>query len=276
MTPDGTLVYASVGGPKLVGVNLSNNTVFQTIVFPATVAYPDSYLNDVRFDLRSSITSSGKGVAYITDSSSEGRNGLITVDLGTGKSWRHLDNSPRVHPENQWLAYNWGVPLRQIGTAPSFSYGLTGSDGIALSSDGERLFFKPLTSRSLYSIPTSALRANGPYSETLAQASITDHGQTGLTDGMETDSNGFIYHGNMELDAVSFYNPANGADQLFVRDPKLNWIDTFSTGADGYLYFTNNQLGFAAGFWPPTDGRQRPFSLFRAKLPNNGTKPMLK
>lgn len=34
---------------------------------------------------------SGEGVAYITDSSTDGRNGLIVVDLGTGHSWRHLE-----------------------------------------------------------------------------------------------------------------------------------------------------------------------------------------
>jgi sugar lactone lactonase YvrE len=275
LTPDGTLVYASYGGPKLVGVNLQNNTVFHTIVFPSEVAYPDSYLNDVRFDLRPSACPGGKGVAYITDSSQEGRTGLIIADLGTGKSWRHLDGSPTVHPEKQWLAYQWGIPLRQIGTTPKFSYGLVGSDGIALSADGERLFWKPLTSRYLYSIPTANLIAHDATSEVLAQAAINNHGQTGFTDGMETDTNNFIYHGNMEIDAVSFYNPANGTDNLFVRDPRLNWIDTFSVGADGYLYFTNNQLGFSQGFWPGTDRRQRPFSLLRAKLPNGGTKVTL-
>lgn len=29
----------------------------------------------------------GQGVAYITDSSQEGRNALVIVDLGTGKAW---------------------------------------------------------------------------------------------------------------------------------------------------------------------------------------------
>ena len=41
-TPDGTTVAASYGGPKLIGVNLSNDTIFQTIVFPPNVAYSDS------------------------------------------------------------------------------------------------------------------------------------------------------------------------------------------------------------------------------------------
>ena len=39
---NGTNVPASVGGAKLVGVNLSNNSIFQTIVFPPNVSFPDS------------------------------------------------------------------------------------------------------------------------------------------------------------------------------------------------------------------------------------------
>lgn len=108
MSENGTVVDASYGGPKLVGINLNNNTVFQTIVFPVTVAPGDSYLNDVRFDLRSDMTASGKGVAYITDSSLEGRTGLITVDLGTGESWRHLDGSQYVAAATQFTATVWG------------------------------------------------------------------------------------------------------------------------------------------------------------------------
>lgn len=198
------------------------------------------------------------------------------VDLGTGKSWRHLDGNPTVRPAGQWSAYLWGVPLYQTVVGGPFTYGLFGSDGIALSADGATLYWKAVASRQLYSIPTARLRDTSPISEFLAQGAINKLGETGVTDGMETDTNGFIYHGNMEQDAVSFYNPANGTDSLFVRDPRLNWIDTFSTATDGYLYFTSNQLVFSSGFYPGTDRRKRPFALWRAKLPNNGTKPTLK
>ena len=79
----------------------------------------------------------------------------------------------------------------------------------------------------------------------------------------------------MEQDAVSFFNPKNGTDTLFVRDPRINWVDTFSTGSDGYLYFTNNQLYLMASFYPCTDRRQKPYSLLRVPLPAGGTKPLL-
>lgn len=39
VTPSGVDVPASYGGPKLIGVGLKNDTIFQTIVFPPTVAY---------------------------------------------------------------------------------------------------------------------------------------------------------------------------------------------------------------------------------------------
>lgn len=227
LTQNGTLVNAQYGGPKLVGINLSNNTIFQTIVFPPTVAYGDSYLNDVRFDLRANITASGGGVAYITDSSTEGRNGLIIVDLGTGASWRHLDNTQVVHPQQQFLAYVWGTPLYSYMPGMPLSYLAFGSDGIALSADGKDLFFGAVSSRYMYSIPTERLRDQSATSEVLAQAAVMNRGQKGVSDGFETDTNGFIYHGNMEQNAVSFYNPANGTDQLFVRDPRINWVDTF-------------------------------------------------
>jgi sugar lactone lactonase YvrE len=226
--PKGTIVEATVGGPKLVGINLSNNTVFQTIIFPANVAPGDSYLNDVRFDLRPHVTSSGKGIAYITDSSIEGRTGLVVVDLGTGESWRHLQGSEYVAPAQQFLAYVWGVPIYAFQAGQPLSFQGFGADGIALSADGEDLYFGGVGKRYLYSIPTAALRANGPFSEALAQASVVNRGQKGVSDGYETDTNGYIYHGNAEQNAISFYNPANGTDALFVRDPRLNWVDTVS------------------------------------------------
>ncbi|QIW98904.1 hypothetical protein AMS68_004422 [Peltaster fructicola] len=274
---NGTLVPSSYGGPKLVGVNLTTNAVIQTIVFPTTVAYSDSYLNDVRFDLRANLTgTTGKGVAYITDSSTEGRNGIIIVDLGSGKSWRHLDGNPTVHPEQQHLDFLWGQPIYAAQPGKPFTYQNFGSDGIALSKDGLTLYWKSVGNRYLYSIPTARLRDQSANSEVLAQSAINNHGQTGITDGMETDTNGFIYHGNMEQNSVGFFNPANGTDQIFVRDPRLNWIDTLSVGTDGYLYFTNNQLVFGKLSYPGTDRRKKPFSLWRAKLPNNGTKVLLR
>lgn len=94
----------------------------------------------------------------------------------------------------------------------------------------------------------------------------------GVTDGFETDSNDLIYMGQVEQESLSIFNPANQSVTTFVRDPRINWVDTLSVGTDGYLYFTVNQLNFSPQTWPGTDRRIKPYVLFRAKLPNNGTK----
>jgi sugar lactone lactonase YvrE len=132
------------GGGKLLAFDLASNssTPLKTIVFPLTVAYPETFLNDVRFDLRASATPSGQGVAYITDSSTNGRNGIIVVDLGTGRSWRHLDMHPSTLPEEGFVsAYDGRVfyPVMPAGPlAGVYSQLTVGSDGIALSAGPSR------------------------------------------------------------------------------------------------------------------------------------------
>jgi sugar lactone lactonase YvrE len=181
----------------------------------------------VRFDLRPHITESGGGVAYITDSSAEGRNGIVVVDLGTGESWRHLDGTPEVRAERGFLPYLWGEPLYYIpGPEQPLTTVPLGADGIQLSSDGEDLYWGPIGGRTLYSIPTERLRDRSQTSELMAQAAVDRRLERGVSDGFETDTNGFIYAGNMEQNEIGFYNPKNGTMTLFVRDPRISWADT--------------------------------------------------
>lgn len=102
-----TMVYGQPGGPKLVAISLANDTAYATYTFPASAVYPDSYLNDVRLDLRPSSVPGGRGVAYLVDSSGEGRPGFVVLDLGTGESWRRLDGDSHVMREDGDVAsYN--------------------------------------------------------------------------------------------------------------------------------------------------------------------------
>lgn len=105
--------------------------------------------------------------------------------------------------------------------------------------------------------------------------SVLSHGQKGISDGLETDTNSFIYGGNIEDNSIVFFNPANGTVNLFTRDPRIGWADTLSVASDGYVYFMVNQLWRSPSFYPGTDRRVKPYVLFRAKLPGNGTKVVL-
>ena len=63
--------------------------------------------------------------------------------------------------------------------------------------------------------------------------------------------------------------------QVFARDPRIGWTDTLSVGFDGYMYFTEHQLWRVPMFYPGVDRRVKPYVLYRAKLPGNGTKVVL-
>lgn len=270
-----SMPYAQPGGPKLVGVSLANDSVYATYTFPSTVHYPDSYMNDVRFDLRPNMTESGQGVAYIVDSSNEGRPGFIMLDLGTGDSWRRLSQDRSVLRVSNDVPSYFGQPFyfRQKGTPVGWQQ--EGLDGIQLSPDGTTLYYSPLTSRSLYSVPTANLleRDDNPLAEIWAHANVSSKGQRGGDgNGFEGDSNGLIYQLIPTQNAIYYFDPSDGQTHTFVRDPRILWPDSASVAGDGYFYMNINQLPFQPDWNNGVDGRVHPGAVLRAKLPNGGIK----
>lgn len=197
----------------------------------------------------------------------------MIVDLGAGTAWRHLINIPEVSPTKGFVPTVWGQQIFVNGTNGMPIETLNfGADGIALSADGCTLWFSTTGGRRLYSVSTALLRSQAPLSELMAQQAVLDHGDKGLSDGMESDTNNIIYAGNMEDNSIAIFDPATGVPTTFVRDPRFSWTDTMSVATDGYLYFTENQLWRGPGYNGGVDKRVKPFVLFRVQLPNNGTK----
>lgn len=251
----------SYGGPKLIGVDLQQNRIFQKILFPQAVALPTTYLNDIRFDLRR-----GKaGMAFITDSSSNGPNGIIVVDLASGRSWRRLNNHPSTKAVPRFLPTVEGRPLMNRPANGVSSPIQIGADGVAISSDGERLFYTPLASRELYSVSVDAL-ANEQLSEQQVVATVINHGDKGgASDGLESDAQNRVYLTNYEHNAIQ-RRLANGMIETLVHDPRVLWPDTLSVAQNGYLYFTVNQLHRQPRFHRGRDLRQKPYTLFRTRI----------
>jgi sugar lactone lactonase YvrE len=251
---------------KLVGIDLANGKVFKTIRFPAGVITQNSYINDVRFDL----CRGAEGTAYITDSSSKGDNGIIVVDLASGRSWRKLNKRAEVQAEKGFKAIKDGQPLmlRKPGQPPKPA--LVGSDGIAISADGGRLFFCPLAGRSLYSVSTDAL-ANEQSTDDEVAATLRKESRDFASDGLESDAQGRIYLTDYEHTAVQVRTEPSQF-QILVADPRMDWPDTISLASDGYLYFTANQLDRQKKFHDGNDLRQKPYYLFRVSV---NAKPVL-
>jgi len=248
------------GGAKLVAIDLKSNKVVKTLVFPANVILPSTYINDMRFDFRT-----GKeGTVYVTDSSVSGPGAIIVMDIATGKATRRLDGDVSTSADKRFIPTVEGEAMLARGadgTAKPFG---VASDGIALSPDGQTLYFSPLSSRHLYAVPTRLLR-DEHVTEAQLSAAVLDMGEKGASDGLEADANGAVYASDYEHNGIR-KRLADGTWQTIVHDPRAIWPDTLSIGPDGYLYFTANQLNRQAGFHGGKDLRTKPYSLFRVKI----------
>jgi sugar lactone lactonase YvrE len=251
------------GGPKLVCVDLASDRVIQTILFPQDVALPTTYLNDVRFDLRRG----AEGMAFITDSSDQGANGIIVVDLASSESWRKLHDHPSTKAEDgsTFLPVVEGRPFMERQPDGTTKPLKMGSDGIAISADGSRLYYCPLASRRLYSVSVDALCDRSLDAAAVAATVIDEGDKGGGADGLESDAAGCIYATNYEHNAI-LRRHSDGAWETVVHDPRLLWPDTMSVAADGYLYVTANQLHRQAKYQKGKDLRQRPYTLFRVRI----------
>jgi sugar lactone lactonase YvrE len=253
------------GGPKLVCFDLMTDKAVKKILFPQDVALPTTYLNDVRFDLRRG----SEGMAFITDSAQKGPNGIIVLDIASGESWRRLHDHPSTKAEqlHTFLPIVEGRPFLEHQPNGSVKQGAgMGSDGIAISANGTRLYYCPLGSRKLYSVDTDAL-ADRSLNDREVAATVTDEGDRGgASDGLESDAAGYIYSTNYEHNAILRRHPDGREWETVTHDPRLLWPDTLSLAADGYLYITANQLHRQARYHKGRDLRRKPYTLFRVRI----------
>lgn len=247
-------------GAKLVAVDLASNRIVKRLVFPDNVMLPSTYVNDMRFDFRTGT----QGTVYITDSSLRGPGAIIVMDIASGRAIRRLSGAPATSVAPEFVPVVEGLPVMVDGPNGERKPLAVASDGIALSADGNTLYFTPLSSRHLFAVSTALLR-DANVSEQQLAAAVQDLGEKGASDGLEADADGAIYAGDYEHNAIRKRLP-DGRWQTLVHDPRLLWPDTLAIGPDGYLYFTANQLHRQAVFRSGQDQREKPYSLMRLKI----------
>ena len=247
-------------GAKLVAIDLASNKVVKRLVFPDNVMLPSTYVNDMRFDFRNG----AEGTVYLTDSSLRGPGAIIVMDIASGRAMRRLSGVPATSVDPAFVPVVEGLPVMVEGADGKPKPLGVASDGIALSADGQTLYFTSLSSRHLYAVSTALLR-DASVSEQQLAAAVQDLGEKGASDGMEADADGAVYAGDYEHNSIRKRLP-DGQWQTLVHDPRLLWPDTLSIGPDGYLYFIANQLHRQAAFRGGQDQRQKPYSLLRLKI----------
>ncbi|RIV23507.1 hypothetical protein DYU11_10965 [Fibrisoma montanum] len=234
---------------KLVKFNLATDSIEDVYRFEG-VLDNKSYINDVRVDTQ-------RQVAYLTNSN-EG--GIVVVNLETGTSRQVLRHHPSVKHDPSFTLIVDGKEFKKQGKPVHLQ-----SDGIALTPDGEWLYYKPLTDTKLYRIRTEFLR-NEALPEEQREAAVEDLGRFVVTDGMIFDKNGNLYLGDYQNYKLVRLTSAHQLEDV-VTDERLIWPDSYSMSTDDYLYISCSQINKQPDYNEGENKRTTPYAIYRMKLP---------
>jgi sugar lactone lactonase YvrE len=252
------LAPAARSTPKLVVFDAATGTELFRHTFDDAVAPHDaSFLNDV-------VVSEDHGFAYITESGIGGTPGLIVYDIAADQAWRALDGHESVLPDPGEVMTIDGEVVqlhRPDGPVPW----RVAVNAIALSRDGSTLFYGPMTGRTLYGIPTAALRNPAATSESRA-AAVFVAADKPITDGIAS-YDGTIWFTDCEGAGVRAWaeGEAPGLADAFVSDPRMSFPVAIEP-TDDALWVTSNQLHRMPLIRAGDDARQPPYFLWRIPL----------
>ena len=258
------------GAIKVLKFSIDNNSLIREYIFDEEIADRNrSFLNDIVIDKK-------RHLAYISDSGKDKNKnfkpGIIVLDL-EDPTYIHriLENHPSVYPDESFWLHIDKKPVHENDPM------LTGVDGIALSCNGETLFFCPLTGRMIYSVLTSDI-------EDAIKNNKTDeikvyHGfKKEASDGLLASSKGNLYMTGIETGSVYIYKEIE-QDLLrfdykefdgFEGNTSTMWPDTLAFHK-GYLYFVSNQLNNFPkyiNYTNPVNGKYN-FAILKIKVEND-------
>lgn len=233
---------------KLVKFNLATNSIEEVYRFDGVLS-KKSYINDVRVDTR-------RKAAYLTNSN-EG--GIVVVNLQTGTIRELLRNHYSVKHDPSFKLVVDGKEFKKNGKPVHLQ-----SDGIALTADGEWLYYKPLTDNKLYRIRTAFL-CNEELPDETRENMVEDLGSISVTDGMVFDSEGNLYLGDYENYKMITVTPAHNRKDL-LADNRLIWPDSYAISEDDYLYISCSQINKQPDYNEGENKRSSPYAIYRMKL----------
>lgn len=227
--------------PKLVIFDLKRNgSVVLRYNFPPDVApIGTNYLNKIVID------DSNGDFAYITDNAG-GDPGIVVYSRRLNRSWKVRESNSMRAARNavgfsvNGTNLNFSIHIDGIALGPYYNpqtgdVNLDNQGTYSLDQNTERnVYYSPLSSYHLYSIPASYLR-DPEFARRATPRQIfdvvVDHGvKISQTDGMIMDNYGMLYYGLLKNHAVArwdSYRPFNFDNQQIIAkdDTHIQWVD---------------------------------------------------
>ncbi|MGB5713640.1 MAG: L-dopachrome tautomerase-related protein, partial [Waterburya sp.] len=241
--------------PKLVAWDIRQSQLARVIYLPPPITLSNSFINDLAIDL-------SRDVIYISDPIVGVESALIRVDLKTGLATRILQGHVSVIPEDLDLIID-GVPVQIKQPDGNMFRPHLGVNGLVLDTQNEWLYFCSMHGTSIYRAKSADL-SNPSLSAVELASRVERYSNKPICDGITIDQDNNLYLGDLTLNGMGMIKP-DRSYQLLASAEKLPWIDSFSFGADGYLYFNCDQLNLSAPLNAGKDASNPPYEIFRFK-----------
>lgn len=247
-----------MGQPRLTAFDLATNKVVHTYDFPADVAPLGSFLQAMN------ISADGRWI-YIADVGFWAKRPAIVVyDSEKKTARRALNRHASVYPQN--------ILIRNQIRDMSFFGGLlemkTGVDGVALSRDGQWLYYAAMNHDTLYRVPTAVLQ-DFSLDDAAIAAKVETVGKKPLNDGISIDDQNNVFITDIEHQAVVKMAP-DGTLQTIVKDKRIRWADGLSFGPDGWLYLADSAIPHIVLQSAGHHAAEAPYMIWRFKPGTRG------
>lgn len=243
---------AASGVPKLVVWDLATDTEAFRVLLPESVApAATSFANDLAVDV-------DRGVVYITDTGLGGEPALLVVDLLRDRVARVLAGHDSVAADpHDAMTVDGAVVMAPRGDAPW----RVAANAIALSDDGETLYFGAMTARTLFAVPTAALRREAFGDEAYrASADVVAVQRKPITDGIARCADDTLVLTDVEAGAILLGQI--GADATTSLSDGLAFPVAVACTADA-IWATSNELHRMPLLHGGDDHRVGAFHLWR-------------
>ena len=224
---------APAGAQKVLVFDLETGSTVKRIGLDGAADRKGSFLNDIVVDEQ-------RKIGYLSDSgirsAPDNMVGIIVVDFtsGTVKRVLHKHSSLQVVPGIKVCSHGsevWpGNPMK------------CGINGIAISPDGNTLYWTVTTGLHAHSISTDLLRDPSANDADIA-AAVRDIGNVGgNSDGIVTDAKGDLYITDVTHGGIVKYDSRANKMALVASDSGVRWPDTPTIDVDGSLVFSSSNL----------------------------------